>query len=406
MQTADAINTSGHKQVTEFRMGPLHDEAYQANILIVDDTPMNLKLLSDMLSRYGYRVRAVRDGEMALRSVQSSPPDLILLDIRMPGMDGYEVCTTLKTDPQNGDIPVVFISALNDSDDIVRGFEVGGADYVTKPFKFREVLARVENQLTLVRQKQEIEETRKRERQYYETLNNMKDRFISAATHDMKNPVALIIGYATLLENSPTALSNPEILDFVEGIQKGSNKLLRLITEMLDLIQIESGYFLTLEPTDLQALIGTTIESYRLLASEKQITLQYESDDVQTIARIDASKFERVLDNLISNAVKYTANGGQVAVRKLDERTQVVIEIEDSGYGIPKDALKRIFEPFYRVGDEMHQEQEGTGLGLAVTKTIIDQHQGELYVESQVGQGSIFTIVLPKTPTDDNYRVD
>ena len=387
-------------------MGPLHDEAYQANILIVDDTPMNLKLLSDMLSRYGYRVRAVRDGEMALRSVQSSPPDLILLDIRMPGMDGYEVCTTLKTDPQNGDIPVVFISALNDSDDIVRGFEVGGADYVTKPFKFREVLARVENQLTLVRQKQEIEETRKRERQYYETLNNMKDRFISAATHDMKNPVALIIGYATLLENSPTALSNPEILDFVEGIQKGSNKLLRLITEMLDLIQIESGYFLTLEPTDLQALIGTTIESYRLLASEKQITLQYESDDVQTIARIDASKFERVLDNLISNAVKYTANGGQVAVRKLDERTQVVIEIEDSGYGIPKDALKRIFEPFYRVGDEMHQEQEGTGLGLAVTKTIIDQHQGELYVESQVGQGSIFTIVLPKTPTDDNYRVD
>ena len=386
-------------------MGPLHNEAYQANVLIVDDTPMNLKLLSDMLSRYGYRIRAARDGEMALKSIQSSRPDLILLDIRMPGMDGYEVCMTLKADPENEDIPVVFISALNDSDDIVKGFEVGGADYVTKPFKFREVLARVENQLTLVRQKQEIEETRKRERQYYETLNKMKDRFISAATHDMKNPVALIMGYATLLENLPYALSNPEILDFVQGIQKGSNKLLRLITEMLDLIQIESGYFLAMEPTNLQALIETTVDSYRLLASEKNIALRYSPDDVQTIARIDANKFERVLDNLISNAVKYTASGGQVEVRKFDERTQVIIEVEDSGYGIPEDALQRVFEPFYRVGDEMHQEQEGTGLGLAVTKTIIDQHQGELYVESQVGHGSIFTIVLPKTPTDDNYRL-
>ena len=170
------------------------DKGDKGDILVVDDTAANLKLLSNILTQNGYRVRAARSGEMALSSVDSSPPELILLDIKMPEIDGYEVCQRLKANEQTENIPVIFISALNDIEDIIRAFDAGGVDYIMKPFKFKEVLARVDSQLTLARQRQHIETLREKDRQYFESLTKMKSQFVDAATHDLKNPLQLIMG--------------------------------------------------------------------------------------------------------------------------------------------------------------------------------------------------------------------
>lgn len=370
-------------------------EEYAGNILVVDDTSLNLKLLSEMLTKHGYKVRAALNGEMAIMSVKANHPELILLDIKMDVMDGYEVCRRLKADPETQHIPIIFISALNETEDIVKAFDVGGVDYVTKPFNFPEVLARVKSQLTLARQRQQIEEGREKDRAYFETLSKIRDQFIRAATHDLKNPIALISGYVSLLKSHDSAVDNEELMEYAAGIQNGTRKLMNLVTDMLDLAQMESGLELFIEQTSLTAFLDNTVKDYLHTAEEKNITLVFTAPINDIEISVDLARMERVLSNLISNAIKYTASGGYVEVTGFKDNNHVVIQIIDNGYGIPEDALPQLFDAFYRVRKPKHMNEEGTGLGLSVVKSIVEQHAGEILVESELGKGSIFSIVLP-----------
>lgn len=370
-------------------------EKEKGDILVVDDTPVNLRLLSEMLRKQGYSVREANDGVTALQRVQAKQPDLILLDIRLPNIDGYDVCQRLKANEGTRDIPVIFISVLQDVDDIVKAFEVGGVDYITKPFKFREIYVRVENQLTLARQRKQIQAIHEKDRQYLETLNHLKDQFIRAATHDLKSPLALIVGYAGLLESHEPVANDPSVQDYVQGIRRGTNKLKMLVTDMLDLLEMESGVELTLTSMSLTDFLQSTVKNFEVQAKQKQIDLIFTAPLEDVYVTADISRLERAMNNLLSNAIKYTPEHNQIEVAAQIGSEHIALQVIDTGYGIPEEDIPHLFEAFHRVRQKEHLAQEGTGLGLSIVRSIVEQHGGEVRVESELGRGSTFSIVLP-----------
>lgn len=363
-------------------------------ILAVDDVPANLELLSRMLIKRGYRVRSAINGSMALKSASLTPPDLVLLDINMPEMDGYQVCQQLKDDERTRHIPVIFVSAMNETMDKVKAFETGGVDYITKPFQFEEVVARVETHLSLFRQKQEIELLRSREREHFEELNAVKDQFVRMVSHDLKNPLNNVIGFAYMLEQRPTKISPDDVMLFAQQIQQSAQKMLRLITELLDLSKIESGAALALQPVVLADLLDKHAADIVPSAQRKGISISYMPPPPITLS-LDTVRFGQVIDNLLSNAVKYTPEGGQIELLAQVTASEVIIQIADNGLGIPENDIPHLFDKFYRVRTEQHMAAEGTGLGLSIVRAIVEQHGGRIWVESELGVGSMFSIGLP-----------
>lgn len=365
-----------------------------ANILLVDDTPSNLDVLTAMLKEQGYRVRPAINGELALEAVKASPPDLILLDINLPRMNGYEVCTRLKADESTRDIPVIFISALNDVDAIVKAFEVGGVDYVTKPFKLREVLARVATHLMIVQQRRQIEDRYVRDMRHFEALDKMKEQFVQSATHDLKNPLSIILGYVALLDGMTTQEFEQFGKEYVDGISTGARRIQSLIADMLDLAQLQTGANLNLEPSDVAQFLKDALRGAEIPANQKHIALVYTPPAKSATVMIDSKQMMRVMDNLVTNAVKYTPDGGRVDIFCDLYDDAVAIRVRDTGFGIPKKDMDHIFDAFYRVRGEQHSKVSGTGLGLAIVRTIVEQHGGIIEVESELGHGSMFSVFL------------
>jgi len=370
----------------------------KGNILIVDDTPLNVSLLGDMLRRRHYEVWEALDGYRALEIVQQENPDLILLDINMPMMSGYEVCQRLKADPQTRDIPVIFISALNDVQDIVKAFEVGGVDYIVKPFQVREVMARVDGQVTIYRQRREIDALRQREMQQYALLDELRRQFIGSATHDLKNPLALINGYVYLLETHPNIENDAEAQGYLDTIKRAAKKMGQLVGDMLDLLKMEAGIVLDISRFDLSEFVRQQANDFVLPARSKQQRYSVIVPHQPMMIQADANRLSRVVDNLVSNAIKYTPQGGEVVVDLSLVGESASLEVRDSGLGIPQEALAKLFEPFYRVNTVEHRAVEGTGLGLSIVKRIVEAHGGSVQVESQLGQGSVFRVILPLKP--------
>lgn len=371
-------------------------------VLAVDDTAHNVELLADLLLAQGYEVETQQDAQVALRAVQARRPDLILLDIMMPNMDGFEFCRRLKSDPHTADIPVIFISALHDTTNIVKGFEVGAVDYITKPFKQQEVLARVASQLTLARQHVQIEGQHRQQMHYFETLAKMRQQFIQGATHDLKNPLHIVLGYAGLLEGMSGAEFDETGQTLVQGIINGAQKMQALIDEMLDLAQLETGRTeLEIGEVGVYTLLQHVKDSYVGMAAQKRQQLTVAPDVSAAKVFVDINRFIRALENLVTNAIKYTPEGGQIELSATQSGDEVIVSVQDNGLGIPAESMVNLFEPFYRVNTSAHREQDGTGLGLSIVKTIIEQHNGRVTVESTIGQGSTFRLHIPYMAYND-----
>lgn len=365
------------------------------SVLVVDDSEMNVDLLENMLEHYNYTTYTTVRGSEAIKIAQTKLPEIILLDINMPGMDGYEVCRQLKADERTADIPVIFISALDDTDNIIEGFDVGGVDYITKPFKYREVIARIQTQVTLLRQKRQIEEMRQRETQHFESMDKLRRQFIGSATHDLKNPLFVISGYADMLEMSPEVKDSDHLVAFVHSIQRGVDKMSDLVHDILDLLQLETGVTLKKSKIDFTTFLEESIKDMRVRAKEKNVSLTLHKPDEIASINIDRQRFSRVIDNLVSNAIKYTESGGKVEVIGKVGHTTVVIEVVDDGLGIPEEMIPHLFQPFQRVNTEEHMSREGTGLGLSIVKTLVEQHSGTVEVKSKLGEGSRFIVTIP-----------
>ncbi len=378
-------------------MQPNNDNPPPETILVVDDWPQNVQLLCRILHAEGYTLQTATSGLEALESMRVTQPDLILLDIQMPDMDGFEVFQRLKEDADVCGIPVIFISALKDTDYIVQGLRMGAADYVTKPFQIEEVRARVENQLGLVRQRREIERLHNLERRHYEMLIWMKTEFIQMATHDLKNPLGVIHGYMHLLKEHVSV--SPEYTriytEAMTGIEHSVAKMKTLVTDMLDLAQAQMGISLDLIQTPVAEFLSVALDGFTVLAQQKGVTLNVTLPPNEVQWSVAPKRMTRVVDNLVSNAIKYTPVGGHIDVTVELTAHDIVLQVADTGLGIPEDDLPRLFDAFFRVKTLDHSTIEGTGLGLSVVKTIVEQHQGRITVESELGTGSIFSVILP-----------
>jgi two-component system, sensor histidine kinase and response regulator len=369
-------------------------KAQPGHVLIVDDIIDNLDMLADMLEAQGHEVRIAMSGREALESIKNQAPDLILLDIQMPEMDGYEVCQRVKANGHSKDIPVIFLSALNETADIIKGFDVGGVDYVSKPFQFREVLARVESHMAVSQQRREIEILRERDNQQFEALANLKNKFIHGTVHDLKNPLTGILLYSQLMRSSPPD-NEEEIIKIAIGIEQSARKMQQLVTDILDLAQVQVGNQLNLINIHIQPILERVIKNMKVLAQDKNINLTLEVPDDEVKLVVHNSYFERIFDNLVSNAIKYTPEGGDIRLLMQTYDNYVEFIVEDNGLGIPEEDLSKLFEAFYRVRKPSHRKENGSGLGLSVVAAIVDEHGGRIDVESIEGEGSRFIVTMP-----------
>lgn len=362
-------------------------------ILVVDDTQQNVQVLTQMLRGKQYKVLAAFNGEDAIALLSRKTPDLILLDVMMPGMDGFETCREIRKEAAYDDIPIIFLSALSDVEAKVKALESGGVDYITKPFQQLEVLARIELHLRLRRLELERQENVAR----LEKMNKEKDEVLGIISHDMRNPIGGIIGISNFLRTDGPS-DDKELIDMLTLIESSAERLLLLVNDLLDIALIEANSLqLTFTETDMGAYCHDVIQLHRATAKSKGVRLDLIERVEGIVAEVDVTKFSQIVGNLVSNAIKFTEEGGQVRVEigaVPNDPSQLQIQIIDSGMGIPKDLMPRLFEKFgaQRLGTK---GEKGTGLGMPLVKRYIDLHHGTITVESMEKIGTTFTIQIP-----------
>lgn len=366
----------------------------RGNILVVDDTPDNLRLLSVMLSEQGYKVRKALNGQTALNTIHQVPPDLILLDINMPSMNGYDVCQALKKDESIRDIPVIFISALDDVLDKVKAFDVGGVDYITKPFQAEEVIARIENQLIIQRQQKQLQQEIKERQKTEQTLRV----YLHAVSHDLRNPV---LGLSMILKNF--LKKNPgKVTETIEISRKvlqqmsiSCDRQLNLINSLVETQQFElGGITLNCRPLNLYQFSQQLATEWEPMLMEKKATLSLKVPSDLPPIQGDSDRLWRVFDNLLANALKHNDLGLKlVLTAELLESKTIRCILEDNGKGISPEQAVTLFERYQRGVDA--RSTLGLGLGLYLCRQIIEAHGGEIGIMGNQTHGAKFWLTLP-----------
>jgi two-component system, sensor histidine kinase and response regulator len=376
-------------------------------ILIVDDKQENLISLRKFLESNHFEVDTASSGEEALKKVLKKTYALIILDVQMPGMDGFEVAELISGYSKTLDTPIIFLSAVNtEKKFITKGYETGGIDYLTKPFDPDILLLKVKTFYKLFEQAQamqEMQETLKKEIEQRKILENKKDEFISIASHELKTPLTSVRGYIQLLERLPEVKDNEKYKSYLAKTSTQLDKLRDLIDDLLDISKIESGKMkFNFQPISTEKLLENTIDN---------VSQMYPSHRFRKLGKCaatilgDEMRLEQVLLNYLTNAIKYAPNSKEVFIEcKLTDDNKIQIGVRDFGIGIPSDKHESIFDKFYRVEESSYKFQ-GLGMGLYICKEIIARHHGEYGVESELDKGSLFYFRLPlKNANDDTEK--
>lgn len=366
-------------------------------LLVVDDIPDNINMLLEFLTQSGFKVLVAKEGPAAIRKAQYAKPDLIMLDVMMPGMDGFEVCKILKRKPETREIPIIFMTALSDTVDKLKGFSLGAIDYITKPIQHEEVLARISTHLKL-RQLQQQLETELKIRQEYaielEKRNTELNTFARTVAHDLKNPLHGIVNLSGLLldQCATSPVLEEEAINYLQLIEQAGQEMFNTIEALLLLAGLSNQNTIQTQPLDMAEIINRVVEK-RLVYMLRDFQAQISLAETWPVAKGYAPWVEEVWANYLSNALKY---GGQPPQLELGADVQagrmIRFWLHDNGPGLSLEAQAKLFTPFTR----LHQTRvEGHGLGLSIVQQIIEKLGGQVGVESVEGQGSTFYFMLP-----------
>lgn len=366
-------------------------------ILVVDDDRLNIRILGGILKGENYVVSEADSAEKALDLYAKFEPHLVLLDVMLPGIDGFEACRRLKKTYGDKAAPVIFITAKTQSDDIVTGLEAGGVDYLPKPFKPKEVVARIRTHLhnqLLREQAQTLVDQLSR-------ANAAKNRFLGMAAHDLRNPLASIRGLSEFLREGAVGPLTPDQVELVDTIHSASQSMLDMVNELLDVATIESGELkVAFEPHNLVDVIARSVALTNMEAAKKQTRVVFEPHTTSVLLSIDAPKMKQVVDNLLSNAVKYSPPGSTVtAIVGLNpEGGSCYLAVRDQGPGVPENERDKLFKDFSRLSAKPTGGEKSTGLGLAICRKIVEAHRGTIAAENIPGRGCEFRVILPLSP--------
>ncbi len=354
-------------------------------ILIVDDVPKNIQVLGNLLAKFDCELAIAMNGQQALNTVAKIKPDLILLDVMMPVMDGHETCRILKSNAETKDIPVIFLSAKTETEDIVKGFELGAVDYVSKPFIGSELLARVKTHLTLKTTKNLLEQE-----------VTSKNKFFSIISHDLRGAFGIIMNFIQIIQENGEFLSKDEIDELLNDIGNTSKNTLDLLENLLRWARSQTGS-IKFKPNDynVQEIFSEVIQKQENIAQAKNITLLYETTDTLNVFG-DKNMILVVLRNIISNAIKFTSAEGKILVSSEDIGDYAKIKVSDNGIGIKPDAIEKLFSIDTKVSTYGTEQEQGNGLGLVLCQEFVKRNNGDIGIESKYGEGTTVWFTLPK----------
>lgn len=355
-----------------------------STILIVDDTPANLSVLVDTLSETGYKLMVAEDGEDALAQTARAQPDLVLLDVMMPGVDGFETCRRLKAQPTTRDIPVIFMTALTDTAEKVRAFSAGAVDYITKPIQHEEALARISTHLTIRRLRHELQQQLA-----------LKERFMRIAGHDLRNPLCLILMSGELVRRKG---ATPAVAEYLESIHSSAQQMRRIIDTFLNIRKPGDAHKGPMDRTDLNLVAAAVAAQNEPAIERKNLLLTLELTENLPLAKAEAGNIYQALSNYVSNAIKFHPPGGRIIVRTRRSEARLRAEVHDGGPGVAAHERSKLFGEYSRFSTPTTGGEDSTGLGLSIVKQLIESEQGIVGADFPPEGGSIFWFEVPVVP--------
>ncbi len=360
-------------------------------VLVVDDQPKNLQLVAAVL-KGEYKLVIADSGEKAIKAAKANRPNLILMDVMMPEMSGFEAAAILKADPAMADIPIIFLTAKNDTKDVVQGFEAGGVDYVLKPFVRQELLQRISTHVKLDIQRRMIAD--KNEQLDY--LNNEKTKLLSVLSHDLRNMIGGNMGLLQIMESDFDLITQEELREFIGMISTSTTQTYNLMEDLLAWLKSQSkDVRMVLQPMMVFPIVKGVCDLFTNPAKQKSLTLSVDCPhDISFVA--DKNMIETILRNLINNAIKFSNAGGHIHVSVVYENDNVRFSVKDEGIGMSKDKLERLWVTAFE-SEPGTAGERGSGVGVNLCRTYVLSHQGSIWAESEVGKGSVFIFTIPRS---------
>lgn len=362
-------------------------------LLVVDDVQTNVLLLKALLGKEGYGILVANNGQEALEVIRNENPDLILLDVMMPGMDGFEVAERLKSEEFRCEIPIIFLTALDDTQSIVNGFKLGVGDFISKPFRKEELMVRIKRQLSLVAARRIIEEKNEELRK---TIAG-RDKMYSVIAHDLRSPMASMkMLLNTIMMSVEKDKIDPDIFDMLEMSNKTSEEVFSLLDNLLKWTKSQLGKLTVIpQKLDISGLADGVVEVMNSVAEVKHIKL-IRTDHESFFVYVDIEMIKSILRNLISNAVKFSNPDSEIKVGIKAEDGKVIVSVTDSGKGIKKEDQHKLLKDSTHFTTYGTNSEEGSGLGLLLCRDFARKNGGELWFESEENLGSVFSFSLPQ----------
>ncbi len=360
------------------------EDSIDKYILIIDDNPMNLLLASKTLENYGIRTKIAESGEAGIQIMETVLPELILLDIMMPEMDGYEVCRKIKKEENWKEIPIIFLTANTHTENLIEGFDAGGVDYITKPFKIEELIVRVKNHMELAQSRKKIIE-----------MNRSRDKVYSIIAHDIRSPLSGILQTVDAIDQGYFDPTSEDFRDIIHHLRIRTKDTITLLSSLLQWTRLQDKQvvlqFQNININDVFSNCKILLEG---IALEKNITLNIEIPETLE-AWCDEVSINTVFRNLVSNAIKFTNSDGRIHIYGKESNFGVEVTISDNGIGMSQEAINKIFNENQHYTSTGTSNEQGTGLGLMLVKDFLKKNNGSIKVTSELSIGTTFQISLP-----------